>query len=175
MAHDGTVAAVTYAAPWDALVTRLKFHAALDLAPVMARMLAQAVGQTPPLAPVPEVVVPVAMTASRLAERGYNQAWQIARRVAQDMGLPAFPHVLQRQHQSASQVKRTRTERLSALRGAFATSPDAAEHLAGRHLALVDDVMTSGATAHAATLALKAAGAATVTVWVFARTPDNRG
>ena len=68
-----SVAAVDYAYPWNSLITRFKFHAALDLAPALAHRLAQAVVDAGAAAPT--LLLPVPLSAARLRERGYNQAW----------------------------------------------------------------------------------------------------
>lgn len=164
-----TVAAVDYQFPWSALVTALKFHAALDLAAPMAALLADAV-RSRGLA-LPEGVLPMPLGRSRLAERGMNQAWELARRVARDLRVPADAHALMRRVDTPHLADLPREARTQAIRGAFALAPGAATALRGRRLALVDDVMTTGATATEATRTLLAAGAASVQLWVFARTP----
>lgn len=164
-----TVAAVDYQFPWSALVTALKFHAALDLAAPMAALLADAVrarGQA-----LPEFVLPMPLGRSRLAERGMNQAWELARRVARELPVAADAQALVRHVDTPHLAELPRESRAQAIRGAFALAPGAATALRGRRLALVDDVMTTGATAAEATRTLLAAGAASVQLWVFARTP----
>jgi len=164
-----SVAAVDYQFPWSALVTALKFHAALDLAAPMAALLADAV-RARGLA-LPECVLPTPLGRSRLAERGMNQSWELARRVARDLQIPADAHALMRRVDTPHLAELPRESRAQAIRGAFALAPGAATALHGRRLALVDDVMTTGATAAEATHILLAAGAASVQLWVFARTP----
>jgi ComF family protein len=164
-----TVAAVDYRFPWSGLVAALKFHAALDLASPMAALLADAVragGQ-----PLPERVLPVALGRARLAERGMNQAWELASRVARALGCRADARALVRPLDTPHLADLPREARAQAIRGAFALAPGAATALRGRSLALVDDVMTTGATAAEAARTLLAAGAASVQLWVFARTP----
>ena len=116
-------------------------------------------------------MLPVPLSAQRLAERGYNQAWELARRLAQGLGLPAQAHWLQRLRDTAHQVGLSRTERESNLRHAIWLTPLGQRGVSGLHLALVDDVLTTGGTAAAASHALLAGGAASVQVWVLARTP----
>lgn len=164
-----TIAAVDYRFPWSALVTALKFHAALDLADPMASLLADAVRAQQ--VPLPEHVLPVPLGRARLTERGMNQAWELARRVAAALGCAAEAHALLRPVDTPHLADLPRESRASAIRGAFALAPGAATALRGRSLALVDDVMTTGATAAEAARTLLAAGAASVQLWVFARTP----
>jgi ComF family protein len=121
---------------------------------------------------LPDTVVPVPMSARRLAERGYNQAWELARHVAAALSLPATASLLLRPVDAAHQIELGRAERRRNLRCAFMVDPLQRALLQGCRVALVDDVMTTGATAHAAADALLRAGAAAVDVWVLARTPD---
>jgi ComF family protein len=168
-AFDRTIAALPYAFPWDGVLRRLKFHEGLDLAPSLAERLADAVldcGGGPV-----DAVLPVPLAAVRLRQRGFNQAWEIARRVAQRLRLPANESLLLRTRDTAAQAGLDRAARLRNLAAAFELAPDARPLMAGRRLALVDDVMTTGATADAAAAALRAGGAAAVEVWVVARTP----
>jgi ComF family protein len=115
------------------------------------------------------------MSARRLTERGYNQAWELARRLAAALSLPASASLLLRPADAAQQIELGRTERLRNLRNAFMVDPARRATLRGRRVALVDDVMTTGATAHAAAEALLRAGAAAVDVWILARTPEPSG
>lgn len=163
------VAAVDYAFPWHRLVTSLKFHAAIDLAAPMANLLARAVSETD--APRPELVLPVPLSRERLAERGMNQAWELARRTAAALGLRAWAQGLTRPVDTPHLAQLPRHARAASIRGAFAIAPGASAALRGRSVALVDDVMTTGATAAEAARTLLAAGASAVQLWVFARTP----
>lgn len=172
-AFAATVAALPYAFPWDGLLRRLKYHAALDLAPALAAALAEGVRQAhrEDTVPTVDLVLPVPLAESRLRQRGFNQAWELARRVADALRLPADSGLLERCHETQAQARLGRAARRLNLEGAFAV-PDAARlMLANRRVALVDDVMTTGATADAAASALRAGGATEVQVWVVARTP----
>jgi ComF family protein len=163
------VAAVDYGFPWSGLVAALKFHAALDLCDGLAQLLASAVRHG--AAPLPQLVLPVPLGADRQAERGMNQAWELARRVAARLQLHSHAALLTRRVQTQHLADLPRDERARAIRGAFALAPGATSSLRGRHVALVDDVMTTGATAAEAARALLNGGAASVQLWVFARTP----
>jgi predicted amidophosphoribosyltransferase len=100
-----------------------------------------------------------------------NQAWELARRVARRLQRDAEPFVLRRRVETPHLADLPRAERARAIRGAFELSPGASARVAGAHVALVDDVMTTGATSAEAAQVLLAAGAAAVDLWVFARTP----
>ena len=166
---DGSVAALDYSHPWDGLITHFKFHAALDLAPALAARLLAAVRHSG--APHPSLLLPIPLSAQRLRERGYNQAWELARRIAGALHCQADAHLLLRVKDSPHQLALPREQRAANVRGAFAVEPMRLGELRGRSVALVDDVMTTGATAAEAARALQQAGAASVQVWVVGRTP----
>lgn len=167
------VAMADYQYPWDELITGFKFRGRVDLAAPLAQALVHAL--VPALvrqrAPTVNLVLPVPLNPTRLAERGHNQAWEIARRVAATLGLPGDARSLLRLRDTAHQVGLSRSQRASNLKDAFWVEPRRADRVRGRHVALVDDVLTTGVTAAAATRALLQAGAASVQVWVLARTP----
>lgn len=170
-AFDATVTACDYADPVDRLVLQLKFGARLALAPWMARRLVEAVLARAGL-PLPDLLCPVPLGPRRLVERGYNQALELARPLSKDLGIPLAPRLLLRQLETAAQSGVAPGERRRNVRGAFAIA-DEAPPLAGRHVGLVDDVMTSGHTLDELAGVLKRAGAARVTNLVFARTPPH--
>lgn len=168
---EHSVCVADYGFPWDALITDFKFHGRAELAHVLARQLAAAV--TRAALPVPARVLPVPLAPRRLAERGYNQAWELARRTATALGLPADPHLLLRPIDTAQQTELGRTARQRNLASAFMVDPRRRGQLQGLRVALVDDVMTTCATAREAAAALLRAGAAAVDVWAVARTPAD--
>jgi ComF family protein len=163
------VAAVDYGFPWSGLVSAFKFHAALDLSTVLSELLADAVRAS--AVPRPQWVTPVPLGRDRLAERGMNQAWELARRAARHLQLRAHAALLMRRVETPHLADLPRDERARAIRGAFALAPRAAIAIRGQNVALVDDVMTTGATAAEAARTLLDGGAASVQLWVFARTP----
>lgn len=167
--YHGACAAVDYAFPWSRLIAAFKFRAALDLAPPLAALLGQAVSRRGALSA--DLIVAVPLSPERLRERGMNQAWELARRLGSTLAVEARSQALLRLVDTAHLSALPRAERGARIRGAFAVASGAA--LRGRHVALVDDVMTSGATVAEASRTLLAAGAATVQVWVVARTPTS--
>ena len=160
-----------YGFPWDRLVAAFKFESKVDLAGLLAQRLHEALPVDG--ADAPQLVLPVPLSPQRLAERGYNQAWELARRVARLRGLPARNDVLLRPWETAHQADLGRAARQANLRGAFMVDPRQRAALQGRRVALVDDVMTTGATVREAAAMLLRGGAAAVDVWVIARTPDD--
>jgi ComF family protein len=167
--YDSALAALDYAHPWDNLIGPFKFHAALDLAPALARCLSDAWALRQ--LPHPGLLLPVPLSAERQRERGYNQSWEIVRRLARTLACPADAGLLLRikdtKHQLALPVER----RAANVHGAFAVEPTRRAELRGRKVTLVDDVLTTGATAAELTAVLRQAGAAEVHLWVLARTP----
>ena len=173
-AWSRAVAGVDYGYPWDRLLADFKFHQRLAhvdvlLAPLLERLRN---GEPDDDAPSTLRVVPVPLARERLRERGYNQSWELARRVARELSLDARADALFRVRDTDHQLGLQRRERDANLRGAFVVSPRHAAWVRGAAVALVDDVLTTGATARAAAHALLAAGARDVQLWVVARTPD---
>ncbi|MFB9243276.1 ComF family protein [Massilia antarctica] len=169
-AYDATVAAGGYASPLDQLVLRLKFGGALALAPWCARALREAVLATPGFA-LPELLCPVPLGPARLSERGYNQALEIARPLSALLGIALHPRLALRRIDTPAQSGATAQERKKNMRHAFLVAPDMLARVRGRHIGVVDDVMTSGHTLNALAATLKRFGAARVSNLVFARTP----
>jgi ComF family protein len=159
---DATIAAFAYAFPADALVKALKFESQLALAPYLAAHLAGLLAAAGPV----DLVIAVPLHAQRLAERGYNQSVEIARALSRSVGKPLATRGCERLRDTPAQAELPLDARKRNMRGAFRCSLA----LAGRRVALVDDVMTTGATLDALAGAVKRAGAASVDNWVVART-----
>ena len=174
-AFERTVAALDYAYPWDGLITRFKFSGACELAGPLLVPMVEALQQARAQAGlvVPDVLLPVPLAVGRLRERGYNQAWELARRVGPRLGVPARARWVERVIATPHQIGLGREERMHNLRGAFAVTPAGRAGLAGRSVAILDDVMTTGSTAEELAATLRRAGAAAVQVWVLARTVDR--
>ena len=158
-----------YAAPQAGLVTALKYRAELPVARWLAQQLAGAVRRELAPAERPALLLPVPLSRSRLQARGFNQAWEITRHLAAALDCAANPVALQRSRDTTPQPGLSLHARRANLRNAF-TLP-APEAIRGEHIGLVDDVMTSGATLHAAARLLMRHGAARVTLLVALRTP----
>jgi ComF family protein len=165
---EACIVGCDYVFPWNGLIADFKFRARVELAQPLAQRLLHALRRAD--AALPDWVAPVPLAPQRLAERGYNQAWEIARRVARALGCRAEAQLLRRPLGGAHQAELGLAQRRANLRGAFVAHAPRRVSLQGAHVALVDDVMTSGATLREATLALQRAGAARVDAWVLART-----
>ncbi len=152
------------------LVHRLKYGDRTDIALAMGRMMAQA-GRD--LLPDAGLIVPVPLHRTRLWSRRFNQAAALGRVVAGQSGIALAPLALARVKRTRQQVGLTRAQRADNLQGAFRVPPGARPQIEGRRILLVDDVLTTGATANAAARALLRAGATAVDVLTFARVVND--
>ncbi|WP_374670102.1 phosphoribosyltransferase family protein [Ramlibacter sp.] len=164
-------AAVDYAYPWSGLLARFKFQGEPGWAGPLAALMRAAPDLADAIAQA-DAVVPLPLAPARLAERGFNQALELARRLAPDRTRTQW---LVRLRETPAQARLDLAARAANVRGAFAVEPLRHADVRGLRVLLVDDVMTSGASLHAAALALQAAGALSVSAAVFARTPDPPG
>ncbi len=155
-------AACIYAAPVDRLLLRFKFHHDLAAGALLAQLMARSLAR----AARPDAVVPVPLHGARLRRRGYDQALELARPLARSLGVPLLDGVLRRVRATTAQSQLNAAQRRSNLKDAFALPAGAA---LPAHVALIDDVMTTGATLKAAALTLRRAGVVRVDAWVCAR------
>lgn len=163
--------AVDYAWPWRDLIARFKFREEPGWDRQLAWLMRGAAWVDDTLHDA-DHVLPIPLSRQRLAERGYNQAWQLARALAPEK---ADATLLLRIRHTPAQRTLPRAERLANLQGAFAIDPLRAAEVRGQRLVLVDDVMTSGASLHTAARVLRQAGAAQVSAIVLARTAPHDG
>lgn len=159
---DHSIAAFRYAFPMDKLIQELKYRERLILVNHLADALAQQVTQRP------DYLVALPLHPARLRERGFNQSLLLASRLAQRLDIPLLKHACERIRNTPPQSGLPWKERGKNMRGAFACKSD--ELLKDRHVAIVDDVMTTGASTGELARTLKLAGASEVSVWVIART-----
>lgn len=152
-----------YEAPLDTLLPQLKFRQKLHLGPLLAGLMAEAICERD--GPLPEVLLPVPLHTGRLRERGYNQALEIARPLSRRLAVPLGLQLCIRQRRTSAQTSLSGVERRRNLRGAFAVRTGEVP----RHVALVDDVVTTGATVEELARTLRRAGVETVEVWACAR------
>lgn len=161
-AFERCCAALVYAPPADILIQRLKYGGELALAGLLADLLMTELDRED----LPQAILPMPMHPRRLGERGFNQAVEIGRRLSQRLGIPLLLADCQRIRNTPAQVGLDYAARQRNLRGAFACG----QTLRGQHIALLDDVMTSGASLNALAQAARLAGATRIEAWVVART-----
>ncbi len=173
---DSTLAALDYAYPWSALIGTFKFGNQPGWAPFFAGMLLQVPGVRQALAELGQndLILPIPLSKERLQTRGFNQAWELAKALAQQSGHAGQTSstLLLRVKNTRPQTELKREARLDNVRGAFQVDPLRLTQLKGRRVVLVDDVVTSGASLFTAAAVLQAAGAAHITGIVLSRTPQ---
>jgi ComF family protein len=152
------------------MVHALKYGDRLDLAPVMAKWMSR-VGAD--LLEEAEVLIPVPLHWRRMWARRFNQSATLARLIAEPQGIAVSYTALKRVKATPQQVGLSRSERAANVQGAFRVDPAGRAEIARRHVVLVDDVLTSGATVDTCARALLRAGARQVDVLVFARVVDS--
>ncbi|MGB9430554.1 MAG: ComF family protein [Gammaproteobacteria bacterium] len=160
---DHAASPLLYAWPLDRLLQRFKFNGDLATGRLLGELLADylAAGGTAK----PDLLIPVPLHSARLRERGFNQALELARPVSRRLRLPVANDVCVRSKNTAVQSRLDAVERHRNLRNAFTSRSS----LAGAQVAILDDVVTTGATVAALSETLKQAGAATIEVWSLAR------
>ena len=160
---DRTVSAFFYKPPIAHVISKYKYNAKLWTVKWLSEELLKVASDERR----PDIIFPVPLSAFRIKERGYNQSWEIAKRLAKSLNCFAVPDGLIRIRDFQPQQQLSRRKRLLNPKGGFACHWD----VVGKQVAVVDDVMTTGATVSEIANVLKKAGAAGVVVWVVARTP----
>ena len=159
---DRTFVAGRYAPPIDKLIHQFKYNGDLN----KGRILAEWLGSALPLSK-PDLLIPMPLSPARLVERGFNQSAELARLLSQRLQIPVAYDLLKRHNSETQQIQLKRKERLSAMRKVFYTD----QQIKVRSVGLIDDVVTTTATARAAAGVLKKAGVKEVIIWAVARTP----
>lgn len=159
-AFDRVVAPWLYSFPVNSLISHFKYGKRRAFGRPLAKLLVHEINGRP------DCLIPVPMHASRERERGFNQAEEIALWLSEDLSIPVANHLIHRRKQGDTQSGLTRRQRLVNLKGAFETTGPIP-----KHVAVIDDVVTTGATAQELARKLKKAGARTVEIWALARTP----
>ena len=166
---DGVVAALPYRYPADRIVCRFKFDRDLCSGAVLAQEMLAAIRCRG--AALPEAIVPVPLHRSRYFARTFNQAELLAQAVGRSLDLPVHTRLLLRRRRTRAQSGLDAAARRKNVRGAFAVQARTRRPALARHLALVDDVLTTGVTLAECVRTLKRSGADRITVWVAARAP----
>lgn len=165
--YDSTLALFNYQFPLDHLVLALKFSKKLLYARLMGELIADRLADRS--IESPEVIIPVPLHILRLQERGYNQALEIARPISKRLNIPLAGDACQRVISTQPQAVIPAGQRQSNVKKAFSISP----HFTAGHIALVDDVITTGSTMAELAQQFKKAGVKRVDVWCFAKTNLN--
>jgi len=166
-AFDAAIVPYLYRPPVDHMVTQLKFSADTKFSRIAGELLSDEIERKRCKDTLPDMIVPVPLHPSRLKIRGFNQAELIANIVANKLDIPCRPYSVQRTKPVAAQSRLTAKQREANMRAAF----NVVENVAGKAIAIVDDVLTTGATARSIARPLRRAGAEHISVWAFARTP----
>ncbi|MDZ7813159.1 MAG: ComF family protein [Ideonella sp.] len=163
-----TVVAVDYVHPWTRAIQWLKFNDGCEWTQPLATLLAHSVRACGATA---DLLVALPLHEQRLRSRGFNQSWLLTQSLGRQLSVSATADALVRWRSTEHQVALGQRERRLNLQGAFMPDPLHGRQLVGKHIALIDDVMTTGATCHAACAAALEGGAASVSLWLLARTP----
>ncbi|ADE13943.1 competence protein F [Nitrosococcus halophilus Nc 4] len=161
--QDRTLSAFRYAPPLDHLILQLKFHGKLHLAQLLGALTAEHLEHR--AHPLPECIIPVPLHPTRLRERGFNQALELAQPIAARLQIPIHYQGIYRKRNTTSQSELPRQERKRNIRGVFALQGP----LTARHVAIMDDVFTTGHTVGELTKVLRRGGVQIVEVWTCAR------
>ncbi|WP_232020223.1 ComF family protein [Sulfuriflexus mobilis] len=169
-AFDRTVALFRYQPPLDRLILDLKFHGQLSHARLLGAIMAQHLEHHHRHVRHVDCLLPVPLHPQRLRERGFNQAIELARPLAKRLGIPIDSQHCQRQRPTHGQSALPLSKRAANIRNAFAVNPP--PHW--QHVAIIDDVMTSGHTVNALAMALKRQGVEEVSVWCCCRATTDQ-
>ena len=167
-AYDGAISLFRYAHPADQLILRLKFQAQLHLARALGELLALHLKREAPS--LPELIIPVPLHRARLRQRGFNQSLEIARPLARRLNIAVDYQSCERVRNTSAQSLLPATERRKNIKDAFRVT----RLLTARHVAIVDDVMTTGHTVQELAATLRKSGVERIDVWVLARASLQR-
>lgn len=157
----------SYTFPLDKLIQAMKYGEQLALAKAFAEKLSQRIAPNK----LPDYVIPMPLHPNKLRKRGFNQSLLLAEKIAHELNIKLLPNACHRIRDTPSQSSLKWKERDKNVRDAFRCDAD----LSRKHVALVDDVMTTGASLNALAAAIKKCGATEISTWVVARTlPHNR-
>ncbi len=160
--YTRTIAAFSYQFPLNKLIQAMKYQEQLALSQIFAEKLLQRLDASG----LPDFIIPMPLHPAKLRRRGFNQALLVAARLSDSLDIPLLSHSCHRLRDTPSQSALPWKERSRNVRGAFLCNGD----LTGKHIALVDDVLTTGASLNALAAAVQKCGATEISAWVIART-----
>lgn len=163
---DGVVSAVDLVPSVRELVHRLKYDQDFSVVPLMQETLITALGAAPAFRALPDALVPMPLHPAQRRRRGFNQAWLLAAGLGRSLDRPLLKRGVHRVRDTGSLTTQSARDRRRVLKGAFAV-----DEVVPSRVAIVDDVLTTGASARALAAALRRRGAKSVAVWSLARTP----
>jgi ComF family protein len=166
---DSAIAALVYDFPVDQMVRRFKFSRSLACGQLLSQELTEAISRRS--AELPDAIIPVPLHRSRFFSRTFNQSELLARHAGKVLGVPVYGGILRRQRRTRAHSGLDAVSRKINIRGAFDCRVSGKKLSALKHVALVDDVLTTGATLAECTRTMKTSGIKRVSVWVSARAP----
>jgi ComF family protein len=164
--YTKTIALFHYQTPIIKLITALKFQHRLIYARVLGELLAEKIIKTYGLQPLPECIIPIPLHSERLCERGFNQALELARPLEKHLNIPINLNACQRIINTQAQSLIPAKNRQHNIKNAFIVN----ESFSNKHIAIIDDVMTTGSTVYELSKILKKARAKQIDIWCCART-----
>lgn len=170
-AFDHSYVVCNYEPPFDQLVTRLKFSNQLPIAHLFAQTISENLLLHTKTIDLPDYLCPVPLSKERLSERGFNQSLEIAKPLSNQLGISLIPNLIIRVKNTLPQSQLSLSLREKNMKNAFIIHPQWITEIEGKHIGIVDDVITTGATIQEISLLLKRFGASSVSNFVFARTP----
>lgn len=160
-----------YQFPMDQLISAMKYQAQPQLSKALSKLMAKQIKQQD-MAVLPEALIPIPMHPSKQRRRGYNQATYLAKHLGKVFGIPIMHNALEKITSTDAQRNLSAKERQQNLSGAFRIKPSKMKQLSKlEHVAIIDDVVTTGATANEASHCLTKAGIEQIEIWAIARTP----
>lgn len=162
--NQRTIAPFHYVRPLDLIIYQLKFKPSRNHARLCGTLLAQTLPLHYRYEALPEVIIPVPLSAMRLKQRGFNQAEEIAKPVANQLNIPIDKNLCRRIRNTQPQATLTQTERIKNIKQAFMVVPNAY-----RHIAIIDDVVTTGLTVNELAKTCWQTGIQQIDIWSVAR------
>ncbi len=160
--QDKSFSVFAYLSPIDRLIADFKYHDKLYLTDVFADLMVEQLKHKT----LPELLIPIPLHRRRLRQRGYNQALELAKSLSRKLGIPISKDTLVRSRDTVPQASLPYDQRKHNMRRAFNVNPSSLP----QHVALIDDVLTTGHTANAAVKLLRQEGVSSIELWTIART-----